>query len=219
MPAEELLDLFIQNGLVINGDLKVAFTDEEIQTLFKEDFYLWHNGAPPGVGPSGEGTDYPQQPNEWMPYPTAREKGDEGRCTGAGWIIPKCYQGERGAPHVLSGTDQRPALWGTAGPAEDLDIAERTISVTKTLNYNTGTPKRSRCKDSVLHAGTLQRGLHSGHLHSRYHEDADRSRRQIGRIHGAIILKYFKGIDKKLPLKLMLQGELVRVGRLERPVS
>ena len=31
-------------------------------------------GAPPGVGPSGEGTDHPQQSNEWMPHPTAREK-------------------------------------------------------------------------------------------------------------------------------------------------
>lgn len=45
MPAEELLDLFIQNGLVINDDLKAAFTEEELQTLFKENFYLWHTGV------------------------------------------------------------------------------------------------------------------------------------------------------------------------------
>ena len=45
MPAEELLDLFIQNGLVINDDLKAAFTDEELQTLFKENFHLWHTGV------------------------------------------------------------------------------------------------------------------------------------------------------------------------------
>ena len=45
MPAKELLDLFIQNGLVINDDLKAAFTDEELQTLFQENFYLWHIGA------------------------------------------------------------------------------------------------------------------------------------------------------------------------------
>ena len=45
MPAEELLDLFIQNGLVINDDLKSAFTDEELQTLFKENFHLWHTGV------------------------------------------------------------------------------------------------------------------------------------------------------------------------------
>ena len=45
MPAEELLDLFIQNGLVINDDLKASFTDEELQTLFKENFHLWHTGV------------------------------------------------------------------------------------------------------------------------------------------------------------------------------
>lgn len=45
MPAEELLDLFIQNGLVINDDLKASFTDEELQALFKENFHLWHTGA------------------------------------------------------------------------------------------------------------------------------------------------------------------------------
>ena len=36
MPAKELLDLFIQNGLVINDDLKSSFTEEELQTLFKK---------------------------------------------------------------------------------------------------------------------------------------------------------------------------------------
>ena len=45
MPAEELLDLFIQNGLVINDDLKAAFTDEELQALFHENFHLWHTGV------------------------------------------------------------------------------------------------------------------------------------------------------------------------------
>ncbi|MBM6926694.1 M56 family metallopeptidase [Pseudoflavonifractor phocaeensis] len=45
MPAEELLDLFIQNGLVINDDLKASFTEEELQTLFKENFHLWHTGV------------------------------------------------------------------------------------------------------------------------------------------------------------------------------
>ena len=45
MPAKELLDLFIQNGLVINDDLKASFTDEELPTLFKENFHLWHAGV------------------------------------------------------------------------------------------------------------------------------------------------------------------------------
>ena len=44
MPANELLDLFIQNGLVINDDLKASFTEEELSTLFKENFHLWHTG-------------------------------------------------------------------------------------------------------------------------------------------------------------------------------
>lgn len=45
LPPEELLDLFIQNGMVINDDLTAAFTEEELQALFKENFYLWHTGA------------------------------------------------------------------------------------------------------------------------------------------------------------------------------
>ena len=45
MPAEELLDLFICNGLVINDELKESFTEEELQTLFKEHFDLWHIGV------------------------------------------------------------------------------------------------------------------------------------------------------------------------------
>ena len=47
MPAEELLDLFIQNGLVINDALKASFTEEEIQTLFKAHFDMWHLGVSP----------------------------------------------------------------------------------------------------------------------------------------------------------------------------
>ena len=45
MTAEELLDLFVQNGLVINDDLKASFTEEEIQILFKAQFDLWHRGV------------------------------------------------------------------------------------------------------------------------------------------------------------------------------
>ena len=45
MPANELLDLFIQNGLVVNDDLKTSHTEEELQKLFKENFDLWHTGV------------------------------------------------------------------------------------------------------------------------------------------------------------------------------
>lgn len=45
MPAKELLDLFIKNGLVINDELKEQYTEEELQTLFKDNFHLWHTGV------------------------------------------------------------------------------------------------------------------------------------------------------------------------------
>ena len=45
MPANEQLDLFIQNGLVVNDDLKASYTEEELSTLFKENFHLWHTGV------------------------------------------------------------------------------------------------------------------------------------------------------------------------------
>lgn len=44
MPAGELLDLFIRNGLVINDDLKASYTEEELQVLFKGHFDMWHTG-------------------------------------------------------------------------------------------------------------------------------------------------------------------------------
>ena len=44
MPAEELLDIFIENGLVISDELKASFTEEELQTLFKQQFPIWHTG-------------------------------------------------------------------------------------------------------------------------------------------------------------------------------
>ena len=45
MPAEELLDLFIKNGLVISDELKQSYTEEVLQSLFKEHFVLWHTGV------------------------------------------------------------------------------------------------------------------------------------------------------------------------------
>ena len=45
MPAKELLDLFIRNGLAVNDDLKASYTEEELQNLFKENFHLWHTGV------------------------------------------------------------------------------------------------------------------------------------------------------------------------------
>ena len=47
MPADELLDLFIQNGLVINDELKAANTQEALQALFKVGFYHWSKGSTP----------------------------------------------------------------------------------------------------------------------------------------------------------------------------
>ncbi len=45
MPAEELLDLFLENGLVIGDGLRKNCTEEELQTLFKEDFEMWCSGV------------------------------------------------------------------------------------------------------------------------------------------------------------------------------
>ena len=44
MPADELLALFVQNGLVIHDDLKRAYTEEELEALFKGHFDMWHLG-------------------------------------------------------------------------------------------------------------------------------------------------------------------------------
>ena len=44
LPADELLDLFIQNGLMISDELKQSFTEEELQSLFKDNFVFWHTG-------------------------------------------------------------------------------------------------------------------------------------------------------------------------------
>lgn len=45
MSSKELLDLFIQNGLVINDDLKNEYEEEELQILFKEHFNMWCKGV------------------------------------------------------------------------------------------------------------------------------------------------------------------------------
>ena len=47
MPADELLELVIENGLVINDELKASFTEEELQALLKEGFHYWHTGVCP----------------------------------------------------------------------------------------------------------------------------------------------------------------------------
>ncbi len=44
MPAEELLDLFIQNGLAISDEIKASFTEKELEALFKENFDMWRTG-------------------------------------------------------------------------------------------------------------------------------------------------------------------------------
>lgn len=38
LPADELLNLFIENGLDINDELKSTFTEDELQELFKAEF-------------------------------------------------------------------------------------------------------------------------------------------------------------------------------------
>lgn len=38
LPAEQLLQLFVDNGLIINDSLKTMLSKEELQTLFKSEF-------------------------------------------------------------------------------------------------------------------------------------------------------------------------------------
>lgn len=45
LPADELLNLFIENGLVINERLEENFTKEELSKLFKSQFPLLHQGT------------------------------------------------------------------------------------------------------------------------------------------------------------------------------
>lgn len=44
MPADELLNLFLENGLIINERLKETFTEKELQDLFKSEFPNLHQG-------------------------------------------------------------------------------------------------------------------------------------------------------------------------------
>ena len=44
LPSEQLFDLFIANGLIINDRLKQYFTEEELQELFKSEFEMWCAG-------------------------------------------------------------------------------------------------------------------------------------------------------------------------------
>ena len=45
LPADQLLNLFIENGLIINEELKEVFTEEELQALFKSEFDTLHIGV------------------------------------------------------------------------------------------------------------------------------------------------------------------------------
>lgn len=47
MPADQLLDLFLQHGLVIPDELKATCTEEELPILFQRHFPLWHLGISP----------------------------------------------------------------------------------------------------------------------------------------------------------------------------
>lgn len=44
MPADELTDLFVANGLVIDGEFREIMTKEEFQELFKRNLFLFSQG-------------------------------------------------------------------------------------------------------------------------------------------------------------------------------
>lgn len=45
LPANELYELFIENGLVINEELQETFTQEELAALLKSEFFLLSRGG------------------------------------------------------------------------------------------------------------------------------------------------------------------------------
>jgi len=45
LPADQLLNLFIENGLIINEELREVYTEEELQALFKSEFETLHIGV------------------------------------------------------------------------------------------------------------------------------------------------------------------------------
>lgn len=45
LPSDQLLTLFIENGLEINEELKAAFTEVELQELFKSEFDSLYRGV------------------------------------------------------------------------------------------------------------------------------------------------------------------------------
>ncbi len=45
LPSEQLLDLFVTSGLIINDRLKATFTEAELQELFKSGFDHWCRGV------------------------------------------------------------------------------------------------------------------------------------------------------------------------------
>ena len=49
---------------------------------------------------------------------------------------------------------------------------------------HTGDPTGGKCKDSLQHPGSLQRGLHSGHLHPRHRGNAKGLSPEDGQLHG-----------------------------------
>ncbi len=44
MPADELTDLFVENGLVIDGEFREIMTKEEFQELFKRNLMPFSQG-------------------------------------------------------------------------------------------------------------------------------------------------------------------------------
>lgn len=46
LPAEQLRQLFVDNGLIINDSFKTMLSEEKFQMLFKSEFDTLHRGIP-----------------------------------------------------------------------------------------------------------------------------------------------------------------------------
>lgn len=71
--------------------------------------------------------------------------------------------------------------------------------------------QRCGCKDAVQYAGSLQRGLHSGHLHAHHQRYAERCGREDRRLYGIGHGNYHPGTSRPAGGK-PVQGDSVREG-------
>ena len=106
--------------------------------------------APRRPGPGGEGAAHPPKPLRGLHCPQAPKAGHEDPAPGAHESLSGGRGAPRPAPHVLSGTGQRPAEGRTGGPAVGRrghpeakpSRSANSMSATRTAPWSSPGPKR-----------------------------------------------------------------------------